>query len=282
VEFDVRVERAGCLDQAVIILGKTRARRFGNESYRLLDEFWNRGFDQNSADGICVPEPLGVIPAFQMWFQRKVSGPTATELVSLPGGVPLARRIAEATCKLNRAKVPADKQHSMADEMRILRECLDIVKARQPAWSQRLERVEQRCELLSNTTPAPNPCGIHRDFYPAQVIVDSNRLCLIDFDLYCQGDPALDIGNFLGHMIEYAVRKHGDPDALKPVEDALRDRFVELSDCSLAAVVAYTTLTLVRHVYLSQHFEEGQRCTEQLLALCEQRLDLPAYCANRR
>src|SRR5437773_3836244 len=29
---------------------------------------------------------------------------------------------------------------------------------------------------------------------------------LLDFDLYCQGDPALDIGNFVGHLTEQSLR----------------------------------------------------------------------------
>src|SRR2546426_9353652 len=38
------------------------------------------------------------------------------------------------------------------------------------------------------------------------VIVNGERLFLLDFDLYCEGDPALDIGNFLGHITEQSLR----------------------------------------------------------------------------
>jgi hypothetical protein len=35
----------------------------------------------------------------------------------------------------------------------------------------------------SATWPPPARCGIHRDFYADQVIVDGSRLYLLDFDL---------------------------------------------------------------------------------------------------
>ena len=70
------------------------------------------------------------------------------------------------------------------------------------------------CDRLGAGTLKPEPCGIHRDFYADQVIVAGPRICLIDFDLYCEGDPALDIGNFLGHIQEQSLRSLGDPEAL--------------------------------------------------------------------
>jgi aminoglycoside phosphotransferase (APT) family kinase protein len=107
------------------------------------------------------------------------------------------------------------------------------------------------------------------------VIVDGARLYLIDFDLYCRGDRALDAGNFLGHVIEQSLRDRGDAAALGAIERAFEERFIELSgQPCLAAVRAYTTLTLVRHVYLSTQFPERQTFTQSLLELSEQRLGL--------
>ena len=137
---------------------------------------------------------------------------------------------------------------------------------------------------LGAQLPAPRACGIHRDFYPAQVIIGRGgpsgvhaaplgRLWLLDFDLFCLGDPGLDVGNFIGHVTEQALCEHGDPDALRAVETALEERFVELSgEAVRPAVRTYTTLTLARHVYLSTQFPERQHTTEALLALCEQRV----------
>jgi aminoglycoside phosphotransferase (APT) family kinase protein len=252
-----------------------RARRSGNEAFRQLDSVWKSGFDARSADGIAVPEPLGVISRLQMWFQRKVSGVTADALLAGPDGVALARRVAAAIHKLHCANVPVEKKHTMADELRILRGCLEKVAALQPVWTGRLARLMVACEKLGAGVTPPPACGIHRDFYPAQVIVDGPRLWLIDFDLYCLGDPGLDAGNFIAHVTEQALRERGSAAALADVESALEDRFVDLSgEAVRPSVRAYTTLTLVRHIYLSTLFPERKALTEPLLNLSEQRLGL--------
>ena len=54
---------------------------------RVLERIWKAGFDSGSADGISVPEPIGFIPRFQMWLQRKVPGETATRRLAGPEDV---------------------------------------------------------------------------------------------------------------------------------------------------------------------------------------------------
>ena len=133
----------------------------------------------------------------------------------------------------------------MADELRILHERFRLVGAINPSWCARLWAILDACDHLGAALPEPVPRPIHRDFYPDQVIVDGHRLYLLDFDLCCLGDPALDIGNFVGHLKEYALRQLGDPEALAEQEAALVERFAQLSGPQvLPSVRAYTTLTL--------------------------------------
>lgn len=273
VEYDVKIKPEQGAPSLATVIGKVRARRSGNEAFRQLELIWNAGFAAESADGICVPEPIGVIAEFQMWFQRKVPGVTATDLLTGPDGVKLALRIAEAAHKLHQANLRAEREHTMADELRILRECLAKVAARRPDWSDRLDRLMAGAERLGGAfTPIRN-CGIHRDFYPAQVIVDDARLCLIDFDLFCWGDPGLDIGNFIGHLLEAGLRVPASAPAQVAAADTLADRFVELAGTAVRrSVQAYSTLTLIRHIYLSTQFPERAHTTEALLELCEARL----------
>jgi hypothetical protein len=274
LEYDVEVRRPDLPRHRVTLIGKTRARRSGNEGFRIQQAIWDAGFRDDSPDGISVPEPIGVISDFCMWFQRKVPGVTTDKLLGAQDAVVLGGRIAEAMNKLHRAGVPTDKVHSIDDELKILRDCLLQVAQVHPAWSRRLEEVIAACERVAATVPVPKPCGIHRDFYSSQVIVDGSRLWLLDFDLYCQGDPALDAGNFIGHITEQALRERGRADAFIEVERVMEDRFVELSgEATRLAVRAYTNLTLVRHIFLSTNFPDRQHLSESLLQLCEKRLN---------
>jgi hypothetical protein len=273
IEYELEVERPDAGPEIVTLIGKVRRLRSGKSGYRLLSALWEAGFGADSADGITVAEPIGAVPEFRMWLQRKVQGQVATDLLAEPGGEDLVRRIAEAAHKVHRAGVLAKRRHTMHDELRILHERLPSVARSEPQWAGRIERLLDACDRLGAGTLKPEPCGIHRDFYADQVIVAGPRLCLIDFDLYCEGDPALDIGNFLGHIREQSLRSLGDPEALADLEVTMEERFVELAgEETRSAVRAYKLLTLARHVHLSTLFPERRAFTGSLLELCEEYL----------
>jgi hypothetical protein len=171
IEYDLEVERPDAAPEMVTLIGKVRRLRSGKSGYRLLSALWEAGFGADSADGITVAEPIGVVPEFRMWLQRKVQGQVATDLLAEPGGEDLVRRIAEAAHKVHRAGVLAKRRHTMNDELRILHERLPSVARSEPQWAGRIERLLDACERLGAGTLKPEPCGIHRDFYADQVIV---------------------------------------------------------------------------------------------------------------
>jgi hypothetical protein len=277
IEYEVAVGRPDAPPEPATVIGKVRVHRFGKSGFRLLDAVWNAGFEADSADGISVPEPLGTVSAFRMWIQRKVPGSAATELLAGEGGERLGTRIAEAAHKLHRAGVPAERRHTMADEVGILDLRLSRLAAAEPAFTERIERLLDACRRLADTAPKGARYGIHRDFYADQVIVHGSRLYLLDFDLYCEGDPALDIGNFVGHVTEHSLRTLGDPAGLATVEAAIENRFLELTGTAArSAVRAYATLTLARHVQLSTLYADRRPYTGALLELCEERLGITA------
>ena len=273
IEYDMVVERPGAPPEAFTAVGKVRARGLDKATYETNVALWNAGFGSDSMDGISVPQPIGMVPEFQMWLHRKVPGVPLTELLAREGGVGLAQRIAEVAHKLHTAGVKPKRKHAMSDEIRILHESLPLVAEREPGWARRIERVLAACDRLGASLSKPTLTGIHRDFYPDQVVADDARLYLLDLDLYCQGDPGLDIGNFLGHVQEWSLREYGDPRALADRENALLERFVALAGEQVReAVSVYTTLTLARHIYISTRFPDRRLFTQSLLELCEDAL----------
>jgi Ser/Thr protein kinase RdoA (MazF antagonist) len=187
--------------------------------------------------------------------------------------VNLAGPIAGAIAKLHRANLPTRRHHSPADEIRILHERLPRVGQIYPQWQERIEHILQASADLAQTLPQKPTTGIHRDFYPDQVLVQGDRLYLLDFDLYCQGDPALDVGNFIAHLSEQSLRQFGHPNAFAEQEAALVEAFCQLdSIISRKAINIYKTLTLVRHIYISTLHSNRRATTAPLLTLCEARL----------
>jgi aminoglycoside phosphotransferase (APT) family kinase protein len=189
-------------------------------------------------------------------------------------GIEAAKRVAEAAYKLHRTGVRPERRHDIGDELAILRRRLLGLAARHPPLSKRLKRLLRACETVAARLPEAAPTGIHRDFYPDQILMGAERLYLLDLDLYCLGDPALDLGNFVGHLSEQALRAHADPDALLEAEEALIEAYERLSGaCIRPAVQVYKTLTLARHIELSTRLAGRGAFTEALLELCERRLE---------
>ncbi|MES1023196.1 phosphotransferase [Gloeocapsa sp. BRSZ] len=274
IEYDV-VEN----QSLITLIGKTRAKGLDRCSFRLMQLLWHNGFDAKSSDRISVPEPVGIFPQFQMWLQRKIVGTLATDLLPKSEGVDLAKFIAQGAYKLQQANIVPRRSHTMTDELKILGDRLSQVKQLYPHWSQRIERLLAACDFLGSATPESDTRGIHRDFYPDQVLVAGDRIYLLDLDLYCIGDPSLDIGNFIAHITEQSLRTLGHEDALIDREEAAIAEFLRLGGAATQTTIqAYKTLTLARHIYISTLFPERQKFTETLLELCEQRLSLALHC----
>lgn len=259
--------------ETLAAIGKMRAGRPPRTAYQRAKAVWTSGFDASSADGVSVPEPLGTVPALGLWLQRRVEGRLATDLLTTSDGVAVAARVADAAVKLHRAGVPTERTHTPADELAILLRVLGDVATRRPELAARVHRLIDACARLAGTLDGPTT-GIHRDFYADQVIVDGPRLYVIDFDLYCEGHAALDLGNFAGHLAEHAVRFPAVRPPLAAAEAALEARYVQhAGEPARQPLRIYTALTLARHVYLSTVVAGRAETTAAVLAEAEARTE---------
>ena len=216
IEYALRSSVSSTIARRRSLLGKVRAKGLDKHSYSIQQALWNTGFDDLASDGISVPRTLGTIPDLHMWLQEKVPGQVVTELVGRVEGLSLAPRIAEALQKLHETNVPTSRCWSFDDELAILTKSLPVVAEKHPSLSGTVYEILEGChDAVANMSDHP-ACGIHRDFHPDQILVDGDRLWLVDLDLYSQGHPAIDIGNFCGHMLESAVRnEHSKKSSVK-------------------------------------------------------------------
>jgi hypothetical protein len=243
------------------VLGKIRAKGLDKTSYETQTYF----FEKN----LPVPQLLGVVPNLNMWLQEYLAGVPLTDVLTTPHAPSLVREVARQLYRLHGLPPLTSRRHSPEDELNILDDRLKRVAEQHPAWSTRLHKLFQTCEHLALGLPVANAKGIHRDFYADQVLVADARLYLLDFDVYALGDPALDVGNFLAHLTELALRS-GNPDKFLGLERALESSYLALTSDSLGERIhVYKTLTLVRHIFISTQLEGRRAFTEGLLELCE-------------
>lgn len=273
IEYDLA--DANGTAQCRTVIGKVRAKSFDASTYALVTHLANGALVPTSADGVSVPAVRGAVRECHMWLQDKVSGTPGWEALTGSSGRQAARRIGAALAKLHQVLPPAPKRHSMADEMATLTKALTAVRALRADWDLRLRAVQGACELLAATVVHTPAVSVHRDFYHDQVIVDGERVWLLDLDLVAKADPALDVGNFTAHLAEQSLRLLGDPDALAVQEGAFVSEFSRAGgETDHGNIEIYKTLSLVRHIWLSTTFESRRHCTSALLTLCEHRLRL--------
>jgi aminoglycoside phosphotransferase (APT) family kinase protein len=220
-----------------------------------------------------VPEPLAVYEPWNIWLQRKVVGDCSTDLLFGEGADAIAERTADALYKIHRTGPPAARMHTLADELQILHQRLGELAESRPLWQVRLERLSAACDRLAASLAPSRATTIHRDFYPDQVLVEGSHVTICDWDLYCFGDPAVDVGNYAAHVLEQSLRQLGTAAALQSVATAFISNYLRLNKkVAPPTVDAYTTLSLVRHISISAEMPSRKTFTESLLDYCESRL----------
>ncbi len=271
IEYQLESETAR--PTPMTLIGKVSARA-SSRKYGIQKALWNAGFQDTSTDGISVPEPLGLIGHWQLWLQRKVPGHVVSSVLHRDDAPEIVGRVADALAKIHQSAVKPTRLHTLTDELDTLHHSIGKVIARNPHLESRLEGILERCHELAAVIPQSPLRGIHRDFYADQVILSGERLYVLDFDMYTAGDPALDAGNFLGHLTEQSLRTWGHPEGLTACEHAFQERFLKRSPhCREETVEAYAVLTLVRHIFLGSQFRERLHYADVLLDLCDQRLE---------
>jgi hypothetical protein len=246
------------------LIGKMRARGADSRCFAIQQELWGSGFGRDAADRIMVAEPVAIAPDLALCLQRKVDG------------IPLniaPERAAAAIAKLHRSGVKPAKRHLLADELRILRERLAALALRQPQWRNRLKRLEEDAAELADQAEPVHPRSIHRDFYHDHLISDGVNVHIIDLDLFCVGDPAVDIGNYTAHLIELGLRLHGDADWYCNWRQAFELHYRKhVGDVSLINIRIYELLSMLRLIEISDRIGARRPFAEGLLGSCEDRL----------
>lgn len=257
------------------LVGKARAKGLDTRTCGIVQHLSAGALAPRSRAGVSVPAVRGVVPECHMWLQDKVSGIPAWRALTGPDGTRVAARIGQALATLHRALPQMEKRHTIDDEIAHLTMALERVRAARPEWNGRLSALQGACARAARSARAVRLSAAHRDFYHDQVILDADRVWLLDFDLAAVADPALDPGNFLAHLTEQSARLLGGFDALAGAERAFLEGFrLAGGEATPGNVEIYKTLSLARHVFLSTTFEDRRAFTEGLLKLCEDRLHL--------
>ncbi len=249
------------------MLAKVRVGHRASSPFKLMQQFRAAGFDGRSR--VMVAEPIASFDDIEAWVQREAPGQPGDVLVVVDP-CRVARAAAEAAHRIHAAGVPTRRVHTVVDELAILATRFDALSTRRPELGASLAKVHRAvCRRAARDLRQRPTCGTHRDYYHDQILIAADRVTVIDFDLYCSADPALDIGNFIAHLHEHAVRVLGDPGSMATAMSTATNRYCDLAgESHREAIAAYAHLSLARHISLSQEVPGRAHTTDTLIELC--------------
>ncbi len=266
VAYDLVLREDGKLRRQRLT-GKLRAKGLDRRTPSLHVELRDLGLD--GGDGVGVPAVHGAVEDLGLWLQERVPGVPLGALL-VPGGAtgPL-RLVGTALARLHGTPIAPWREWRVDDELNVLGQALDRAALHRPDLAAECRTLCNFATQKLKALPAGDTAGIHRDFYFDQVIVDKDRVWLLDLDLYAAGDPALDLGNFLAHLDELGLRLYGAPEALRPQGEAFVDgyRAAAAYPPDTGRIETWRAVSLARHVYLSMAITGRAHTTDRLLAL---------------
>jgi aminoglycoside phosphotransferase (APT) family kinase protein len=259
-----------------VLLGKLRAKGLDRRTPALHDALQAAGLDGRGQRGVGVPRAAGSIEALGLWLQELVPGRPLGDLLEPDADPAPFVGTGAALARLHRCGPASERRWTFADELSVLERALAQAADARPDAASALRAITRGASARIAGLGEGPAFGIHRDFYFDQVIVDGDRIWIVDLDLYALGDPAIDIGNFLAHLDELGVRRRGEPAAFAPQEAAFLDGYAGAGDLPNAARIAtLRAVSLARHIHLSMRFAERRHTTERLIELSAAALSEP-------
>jgi len=138
------------------------------------------------------------------------------------------------------------------------------------------ERPQRLADALNRTLAAHDPRAdlIHGDLYDKQVVVDGDRIGLLDLDRVGRGDPRRDLGLLVAHLERDALFLGRPREWVEEIEGTLLAAYEDARGGgvgSLSPFVAEALLRLAHHPF-RVHVEDWPSRTAEIIACAEKRL----------
>ncbi|MFV0493009.1 MAG: phosphotransferase [Pseudorhodobacter sp.] len=247
--------------------GKLRIKGLDHKTPALHHYLRGQGLDGE----IAVPKAMGVLPGADIWMQERVEGRLLTDLLQPGADTGPARAAGRALARLH-AVPPWPATHarmpwSFGDESKVMRDAIDHAAGAHPALCTDLTRIGDDLTAKLRALPQGRPTGIHRDFYPDQVIIAPDRVWLLDLDLFTMGDPAIDLGNFIAHLQEMELRHWGRPGPLEAHGTAFLQGYAREAPLpDPARIDLLTQVSLARHAWIATRLPERSHVIARIIA----------------
>jgi hypothetical protein len=156
-----------------------------------------------------APALAGVHEAWNLTLMELVAGESMKRMLrdgpSLECARDAVRRAAAALASLHAVRLEGAGAPSILDEVRHVAKRGARIGLVAPALGAQLDSLLARLDALARDLVWDEPTFIHDGFKPAQVLLDGDRVHIIDYDGSGRGDPAIDVGKFMAQLRKEAL-----------------------------------------------------------------------------
>lgn len=111
------------------LIVKIRAKGLDRATFQRTLDLCANGFGPDAADGISIPQAVGVVPSHHMWLQQKVDGIPGEVALLSPYGPNFCSRVAEFIHKLQNTKIECARTYTIRDELDSLHQWIPTLAA---------------------------------------------------------------------------------------------------------------------------------------------------------
>ena len=209
-------------DWPAIVVAKTYKGGKGKHAYAGMRALWESEFTRNG--GVTLAEPLAFLPDMNVLVQGPIrQEQTLQELIAsalrdrtadaLDTLYTAMRQTAAGLAGLHRSEVRFGKVRTWEDELAEVRSVVDDLASAIPWIANAAAPLLARLEVAASAHPADPIMTIHGTFRPGQVLLYQGEIGFIDFDSFCQAEPALDLSLFLRRTKDIALGVLNDGEA---------------------------------------------------------------------
>ena len=184
--------------------GRTGKRRFyakiygdgktGKQTHGVLRTLWEEAATGGGAN-FTVAEPIAYLGGLRTLVQEEVTGTSLLQELPRKDDVrPVMRRVGRALAILHLGPMVTTRRRPLSREAAIIEKTGELLPLACPHLSAEIEEIV--ATIIAGLEEVP-PAPAHCDFLPAHIVLDGDRLVLLDLDDFAGADPMLDVARLL-------------------------------------------------------------------------------------
>ena len=196
--------------QPEVVVAKIDRQEKGRNAYEGMKALWDASF--GSSNAVRIAEPLAYDADLRVFVQGPVwEEQTLADLLlsALDSGTPEStgalhetlKKTARGLADLHRSGVTVGQPFTWDDEIAEVQAQMTQLSTVFPNLSPGAAPFLERIRQLEAAAPADPFVPSHGTFRPVQVLLNKDEISFIDFDSFCQSEPARDVAMFLSSLM---------------------------------------------------------------------------------